>query len=113
MRKGSREHHGYTCKAPVTIFHLNTTTLPCLRITTLLELLFLGLEYFSFIIMMHSLRQLGIPTVAIVSLITISILALVGIGEGFRLLVRRELHNDQRELQKRSGSTLKFTFPWE
>jgi hypothetical protein len=64
---------------------------------------------------MHSLQRFNISTALVALLITLSVLTVVGIGEGFRLLIlERGSIDGENGLKKRdSGSKNKFTFPWE
>jgi hypothetical protein len=48
--------------------------------------------------------------ITIVILILLSVLALVSLGEGLRLLVIRK---DDIKLRKRDGSTITFDLPWK
>lgn len=88
----------------------NLITVP-LCSSPLLE--FSTVTFLAIIYKMRSLRLSGIPAIAVAFLITLSVLALIGMGEGFKLLVHRGQRDGHTTLPKRDGSALKFALPWE
>jgi hypothetical protein len=58
---------------------------------------------------MQCQRRFANPT-AIVILILLSVLAVVSLGEGLKLLV---IHRDGVKLRKRDGSTITLDLPWK
>jgi hypothetical protein len=59
---------------------------------------------------MHCQRRFAKPITTIVILILLSVLAVVSLGEGLKLLVIRR---DGVKLRKRDGSTITFDLPWK
>jgi hypothetical protein len=59
---------------------------------------------------MHFLRRFGGSITAISFLVSLSVITVVLMGEGFKIfLVRR----DGIKLRKRDGSTITFSLPWK